>query len=225
MDLIVLFSGMSSFLLTVQFHYALLAAQEVQSNNCFRKELTIYFAFTLYAVHTIAFWISTYSFASGVAKVGVFDVGALSSGLFFIYKIFISLYFFWGNFKVYRIFQQAGTATANSPANRIGRRLGRISVYNLATIILAGLWAANPVSQHGNGWVLLYCIPFTINITALAEIGAVTIPLNESTQKQAAPVNRSCRSVLEWLKEETFFWRNVSNHSSAAGGSKNVEFQ
>jgi hypothetical protein len=169
-------SSGGSFLLAFQFHRSL----ELVRGSGKKKDWSMWLAFILFIVHTILFAVIGAMLATVTHGYG--SLAQLSSVTFVIYRVYISVYFFWGHWEVYKVFKASGgkKKKSSNDAEHIGRRLSIISVANLMCVLLGILFALPVISQNHHGWVLIMWIQIALALTFCLEIGAV--PLNSSRQ-------------------------------------------
>jgi hypothetical protein len=165
-------SAFASFLLSFQFHLAVQQSKgEAMVPGRSFKNCTVVSLFILFLLHIILFTISGILLAAGQGD----NIAFVASASYVVYKLFISSYFFWGHWTVYKIFKTVdkGRAKSRDISHHIGRRLGLISLINLASLILAMMFALPAISQFNNGWVLLLWMSTLMGGTSFLEVLAV----------------------------------------------------
>jgi hypothetical protein len=165
----VTFSSIGSFLLAFQFH----RSYQIAIGGDVRKDWSIRIAFLLFISHDVLFSVAGIMF--GTLAYGDIPVAQLSSVAFVLYRVYISTYFFWGHWNVYKIMKVSSKSNAQNDAEHIGRRLGLISCTNLVCVLLAILYAFPSISQNHHGWVLILWIANVMAITFCIEVDAVPL--------------------------------------------------
>jgi hypothetical protein len=134
MIFMIFFSSSTSYLLALQFH---LSIGRAGHGRLYGPGVII--SGIILLVHVLTFM------ASRVAYAMLFEVvflGNISSVRFIAFKIAISVYFFWGHWKAFKIFKS--TANFNKEnENRtfqLGRRMAIISTSNLISLIFVALF-------------------------------------------------------------------------------------
>jgi hypothetical protein len=167
-------SSAGSFLLASQFHRAFQIAQGGEP----KKDWSIRLAFILFIVHSVLF--ALFSILNGTVTHGFGPVAQLASVAFVLFRAYISAYFFWGHWQVYKLFKVADKSKSEGDAEHIGRRLGLISSFNLICVLLGALFNSTSISQYHHGWIIMMLLMIVMGLTYCLEIKAV--PLAHSRQ-------------------------------------------
>lgn len=146
------------------------------------KNWSLHLALFLFITHVGLFAVAGVVY--GVLDyLGTFNIALLASILFVFYKAYISAYFFWGHWQIYKVFKAApkGGARSRNTAEHIGRRLGLVSSVNLMSLLMALLFSLPSVSRYHHGWILMIWIETFTGLTLFLEVRAV--PSNTSREE------------------------------------------
>eukprot|EP00475_Leptophrys_vorax_P000764 TRINITY_DN10419_c0_g1_i1.p1 TRINITY_DN10419_c0_g1~~TRINITY_DN10419_c0_g1_i1.p1 ORF type:complete len:477 (+),score=104.26 TRINITY_DN10419_c0_g1_i1:47-1477(+) len=180
-------SSSASFILSFQFHEAL---TKTPAKPAARGGVGLFFAF--FVLHVVLFTAS--GLLNAVHPDGTeFGIGFVTSLTYVCFKLFISVYFFWGHWKVYKVFRtsEAGRVKSTNLAHHIGKRLGFISTVNLIGLLIALMFATPALSQHRHGWIMMVWMSTLLGLTSLLEVNAVPHADQNNRRKRSEGVQSS----------------------------------
>jgi hypothetical protein len=185
-------SAAASYVLAFQFHKAVKASRGEASKKRLWKDWRIISSVILFLLHITLFVVSGALLAVQrvQAQNSFFRLGFLVSFAFVLYKVFISVYFFWGHWQVYRVFKATGSSakTGGSASSMIAKRLGLISVTNFLGLIIIMMYSLPSIGYYGHGWVCMVWGAIMNAITTLLEVEA--IPSADSTKQATSADNQ-----------------------------------
>jgi hypothetical protein len=160
------FSSASSYLLALQFH---LSIERAGTGRLYGPK--VLFSGGVLLFHVLTFIASRIAFAT---LLEIVTLNSISSLLFGAYKIAISVYFFWGHWKAYKIFK---TTAENNKENgnrtfQLGRRMALMSTANLISLVFIILFTTPLFYVNHGSHMLITCFMFQ-GLTTLLEVMAV----------------------------------------------------
>jgi hypothetical protein len=170
------------------------------------RDWKVMFTVTLLMLHLSLFSISAIVFTLAPTNSTTFPLwGYMISFSYVSFKLFISGYFFWGHWNVYRVFRKASHASGSTSSSNhsivIGRRLAAISAVNLLCLFVMMVFSAMQYGHHG--WILMEWAGILQTITSLLEVQAVPISADGKVRAMSFQMFKQTLSSKVQIKSQS----------------------
>eukprot|EP00475_Leptophrys_vorax_P022773 TRINITY_DN3098_c0_g4_i2.p1 TRINITY_DN3098_c0_g4~~TRINITY_DN3098_c0_g4_i2.p1 ORF type:complete len:313 (+),score=47.51 TRINITY_DN3098_c0_g4_i2:61-999(+) len=184
-------SALMSFSISITFHTAIRASSAGGIRTYRSASQISMIAVTL--IHIVLLIVVNILFITPTSLGTLAPWGVLCTVFFVLFKLWISLYFFWAQCVTLKLYTQTTAASLNGSyqLKKMGRRLGITSFLNLLSLVTISI-ALSKYFHERHGWILICWNSIPMSLIAIAEIKCVP---SEVRTKRGSKIGSPVASV------------------------------